>query len=143
MNNKDNYMKVFEFMVEKDRIILEKSGLHIFDKELFRENFNALEDAEHLEEFIRRMHYRGKKVQEEMHDGILCPWCTKYYKWKSFSESKIACAMCPFGEKYGVCNEEDSLYTEIKENYFECGELFSEMPEMQVAIAHLIADYEE
>lgn len=138
------YEDVLTFMREKDRVLFEITGEHIFDEGLYEETFGEEDRDGDLREFIKQLRHRVREQEvKRISDAELCPWCTIWY----FSKNK-RCYECSFGIKHGLCNSNgkvDPLYTVISRKFIQSSDKgvdFIDNAEIKAAVIKLVGEIE-
>lgn len=100
--------RIIQFLKWKSEELSGECGL-----EIFKEEEDAQDILEMTDNQVEAFHYdlisfifmKDKRV-----DSQICPWCTVY---------DVDCKTCPYGRRHEVCDDDDSIYTRIRDSFPE------------------------
>jgi hypothetical protein len=119
--------KMKQFLIMKNEVIVEEIGINLITKEDLADIENW--DEEICENIWEKIKFTNSYTN--LNDCDICPWChyTKYIYDRSYSR----CVSCTYGNRNGICVDDDSLYEQIQNALCkdkECGisDLFNVYP---------------
>ena len=93
---------VIEFMINKNEIIFDDTGVNLLDQEDFKDLWNW--DNEIFIGFYTSV----KDSKGEWYDAGICPWCYK---------NDMDCSVCEYGKRHGECVFDGNRYNEVCDKY--------------------------
>lgn len=95
--------KIVKWLKEKDRILFEVGGVHLFDSADYAEMLDKSDDFDDV-------FFETLLKSDHVADAGLCPWCLEYYKYIGV---RLTCPDCKYGKRNGICGESNSIYDDV------------------------------
>ena len=108
--------KLLAFVKMKNIILIKMLKYEAFDKKDFEEIEEDWSE-EHCTRLCEIIKNNAKK-ETFILSPDMCPWCIKHSIYFD-GYKKMECVSCGYGERYGICNVEDSLFNNLMNIYKE------------------------